>query len=398
MASNFAPTPTTLMVTGGKDMMLMVNLLNGKNLVRILFPSPITHVATASLPYSGTSQLDGPGNTYTMFIGSCVDGNSYMLNGSTGAVAADFKGHAGGANTVAVNTEANIIASGGNDNCVRTWIRETADPWVWVRGKVLEKHVGSVLCVAFSSKLPLLASASADATTIIWSTMTWQPLKQLTGHTADVTCFAFVPKSDTCLTGSSDTTLRLWSINTGVCLHVNTGHNAPVTAIAVSNSGMNFISGSSDSTVRFHDISSMACIKIVRRDAPITALSYTLDDTSVAIGCQDGSTIKTSAFLPAPGNTIPYVRQTGAVQAIAFAKMIFTGPSMEKIPAAEHGHAALGMLIEPTLSGTSTNLPSPIQHQRRASPAQPRVCRAARLSSSSLRQMCQRALQSMPCR
>ena len=340
-----APAPTTLMVTGGKDMILMVNLLNGKNLVRILFPSPITHVATASLPYAGYPVPDSPGNVYTMFVGSCVDGNSYMLNGSTGAVAADFKGHAGGANTVAISPEANIIASGGNDNCVRTWIRETADPWVWAPSKVLEKHVGSVLCVAFSSsKLPLLASASADATTIIWSTTTWHPLKQLMGHTADVTCFAFIPKTDTCITGSSDTTLRLWSINTGVCLHVNTGHNAPVTAIAVSNSGMNFISGSSDSTVRFHDISSMACIKIVRRDAPITALSYTLDDTSVAIGCQDGSTIKTSAFLPAPGNTIPYVRQTGAVQAIAFAKMIFTGPSTEKSHAAEPKQVTQGKI------------------------------------------------------
>lgn len=76
-----------------------------------------------------------------------------------------------------------------------------------------KKHVWSV---AFSRDGSLAASASEDATIILWDTKTWRPkFPPLTEHAGAVYSVAFSPDGKTLASGGQDSTIKLWDTQTG---------------------------------------------------------------------------------------------------------------------------------------------------------------------------------------
>jgi WD40 repeat protein len=74
---------------------------------------------------------------------------------------------------------------------------------------------GSIRAVAFSPDGKMFATASRDATAILWEAASGQKLKTLAGHTHQLNAIFFTADSKRVVTGSSDGTVRIWDVATG---------------------------------------------------------------------------------------------------------------------------------------------------------------------------------------
>jgi WD40 repeat protein len=117
----------------------------------------------------------------------------------------------------------------------------------------LRGHKGPVMAVSFSPDDRLLASASADHTVKLWSTISRKEELTLQGHKAGVTSVAFRPDGKRLASGSADGTVKIWDTETAQELLTFASHTGPVTCVAYSPDGQHIVSGSQDRTVRVWD-------------------------------------------------------------------------------------------------------------------------------------------------
>ncbi|KAI8608659.1 WD40-repeat-containing domain protein [Chytriomyces sp. MP71] len=97
---------------------------------------------------------------------------------------------------------------------------------------VLDGHTDEVWFVSFSPDGSHLASASKDATAIIWDAKSFQPIHTLRGHSDHISVVAWSPDSQHLLTGSNDHSIKRWSIRTGTCVATYTSHTDTITSLA----------------------------------------------------------------------------------------------------------------------------------------------------------------------
>lgn len=122
----------------------------------------------------------------------------------------------------------------------------------------LNGHTDEVWFVQFSHKGEYLASASKDATVIVWKVRALlngtcfaqdSMLHKLQGHSQMICFLSWAPDDKRLLSCGNDRTIRLWSIETGQCVRVFERHTEPITACAWMPNGVNFVSGAYDSMI-----------------------------------------------------------------------------------------------------------------------------------------------------
>lgn len=119
---------------------------------------------------------------------------------------------------------------------------------------VLQDHTDEVWFVSFSHSGSYLASASKDATAIIWDIATFSRVFVLTGHEDAVSFLAWSPDDKLLLTCSNDSKLRLWETATGNCVKVFTKHTDAVTSCAWLPDSYRFVSSGLDKTIYLWNI------------------------------------------------------------------------------------------------------------------------------------------------
>ncbi|EFA84823.1 WD40 repeat-containing protein [Heterostelium album PN500] len=102
----------------------------------------------------------------------------------------------------------------------------------------------------------LVATASADMTAMLWSSLSPSPLAKLEGHTDSVNRVAFHPDSRHLATTSSDRTWRLWDVETAQCLLDQEGHSESLMGLAFQKDGALVATGGKDCLVRVWDLRS----------------------------------------------------------------------------------------------------------------------------------------------
>lgn len=142
------------------------------------------------------------------------------------------------------------LLSASADATTRLWSMDTMTNVVAYRG-----HHNPVWDVQWSPMGVYFATGSRDRTARLWSTDRTSCLRVYAGHLSDVDvrisqlifmlvykifssqCLKFHPNSLYLATGSSDWTARLWDVQQGSCLRVFVGHQGTVSSLAISPDG-----------------------------------------------------------------------------------------------------------------------------------------------------------------
>jgi WD40 repeat protein len=148
--------------------------------------------------------------------------------------------------------------------------------------------------LAFSPDGSLLATGSADGTTMVWNLRTGRRT-QVLGSKKGVTAVGFSPDGKLLATGSKDSTVTIWDVATGTRTYFLFAHTNPVTALAWSPDGRVVASASLDRTVRLWRVrtevgsGSLAATLVGAKDA-IESLAFSADSTRLVTGSDDGTT------------------------------------------------------------------------------------------------------------
>ena len=166
-----------------------------------------------------------------------------------------FPAHGSWVWSVALNSEGQLLASGGQDGIIKIW-SITTDLSINCHSlpHPSQKHQAPIRAVAFSADSKFLATGSEDKTIKIWSVETGECLHTLEGHQERVGGVTFSPNGQLLASGSADKTIKIWSVDTGKCLHTLTGHQDWVWQVAFSSDGQLLASGSGDKTIKIWSI------------------------------------------------------------------------------------------------------------------------------------------------
>jgi len=198
---------------------------------------------------------------------------------------------------------------------------------------ILKGHKGSVASTKFSPNGRLLATSSADSTSIIWDARSGIYLRTMEGHTDGISCAAWCPMSSalytasddfTCKTwdvetgkeiaswqdhtnyvftvdasprgkivstGSFDCKIKLWDPNTNKCIRTLSGHNDPVTSVHFNRDGTLLVSGSYDGLIRVWDVKSGQCLRTVVQESnpPVSCAKFSPNGKFVLAGTFGGT-------------------------------------------------------------------------------------------------------------
>jgi WD40 repeat protein len=106
-----------------------------------------------------------------------------------------------------------------------------------------------VPAISVSPDKKLLALAEADGKITLTDLTTGKPVKQLAGHTAAVTSLAFSGNSARLVSGSADKTVRVWDVAAGTLVLTLTGSPQAINAVALHTNGLQAASGAADGQI-----------------------------------------------------------------------------------------------------------------------------------------------------
>ncbi len=209
-------------------------------------------------------------------------------------------GHANYVDAVALSRDAQMLASGGDDNTVRLWDTATGTEL-----RTLAGHTAAVFAVAFSPDDRLVASGSADKTIILWDVASGAKTRTLTppvdGRNS-VYDVVFSPDGKSLYSAHADGRVRLWDVASGAERNFNAAHADTVLTIALSADGRTLAAAGRDKTIKLWDVAAAAMNatkptagggKALRtlagHTAVINRIAFSADAKTLASGAEDGT-------------------------------------------------------------------------------------------------------------
>jgi WD40 repeat protein len=177
--------------------------------------------------------------------------------------------HSSGITSLSIS-EQGILVTGSADADLRVWDLQL--PWQPEMGTLLSccegAHAGAVTSCRLSEDGNALVSASVDGNLVIWDALKGVPLKYLIGHTGPVTSFFLIQRQAALNRSNAGVTTRSDRI-TGRLQYI--------------------VSASQDGTVRVWDVSSGLDQCFLRLPAPLTCMSKSQDESTIAVGDRCGN-------------------------------------------------------------------------------------------------------------
>ncbi|KAI8990535.1 TFIID and SAGA subunit [Trametes punicea] len=180
-------------------------------------------------------------------------------------------------------TPPRYLLSASADATTRLWSLDTMSNVVAYRG-----HQNPVWDVKWSPMGIYFATASRDRTARLWSTDRTSALRIYAGHLGDVNAVGFHPNSLYLGTASSDCTARLWDVQRGSCVRVFYRHDDIVSTLTFSPDGRYLATAGEDLAIRLWDLGSGRCIKkMTGHTASVYSLAFSAESSLLVSGGAD---------------------------------------------------------------------------------------------------------------
>mmetsp|Transcript_16996 Transcript_16996/g.43934 ORF Transcript_16996/g.43934 Transcript_16996/m.43934 type:complete len:337 (+) Transcript_16996:192-1202(+) len=140
--------------------------------------------------------------------------------------------------SVTVAADASLVAAANNNGTCFVWRLGKAHDLTthFEPHHMLAAHSRYVLKALLSPDVKWLATMSADHTTKLWDTQTFELARTLSGHQRWVWDGVFSADSAYLVTASSDQTARLWDLERGETIRHYTGHAKAVVCVTLNDS------------------------------------------------------------------------------------------------------------------------------------------------------------------
>lgn len=176
-------------------------------------------------------------------------------------------------------------------------VRRDADghltPWLYDAasgGPIAHLAQRGLRAVAFSPDSRLVATGSADGTTMVWRTAGGGLVRVLYGS-KNIDALAFRPDGAMLATGSADGGVRVWRLSDGTRFFLFVGHRAAVRHVTFSPDGDYLASGSDDGTTRIWIVGGTEAGRqaaLLAGAGSVTAVAYSPGGHSLVTAGEDG--------------------------------------------------------------------------------------------------------------
>ncbi len=195
-----------------------------------------------------------------------------------------FSHHNDDIDSITINNDGIIIASGSHDNTIKLWDTIT--------GKEL-KNIDtkySIYAIAFSPDGLTIASGDAKNNIYLWDVNSGDKIRIFEGHTgrfAGVNSLSFSPDGRILASAGGDKTVKLWDVTTGAEIRTLAEHKRWVSSVHFSPDGNIIASGSADNTAKFWDVSTGQILNTFEHTNEVRSVTFSPNGKIFATGSND---------------------------------------------------------------------------------------------------------------
>lgn len=213
-----------------------------------------------------------------------------LWNLNTGKHIFTFFGLSKPISCVAFNPRIPLLVSGGLDRAITTWNLETNTMRsLYSDAGSSYSHLDFIFSAAFTSNGEILATGSADKTIKIWDIPRWVSTRTLKGHLDTIWSIAIGSNDQILVSGSADKTIRIWRLNSWDEPRILTGHSNWVTSVAISPNGKLLASGSGDTTIKLWSLDTGKLLStFAKHRNAVWSIAFSPDGEILASGGKDG--------------------------------------------------------------------------------------------------------------
>ncbi|MGD1805990.1 protein kinase domain-containing protein [Dapis sp. BLCC M126] len=215
-----------------------------------------------------------------------------------------FLGHSAEVYAIAITADGRRVISAGDDRTILVWNlqkKTIADRFYSYSGSPYSHRDGAIFSVAISPDGETVASGSADNTIKIWNQRNGELLYKLHEHLDRVFCVTYskvnnifteknYSQNHIFASCSADGFIKIWQVGCCESLRTLRAHSGGVYSVAFSSDGQTLVSGGEDKTIKLWDVCTGELLNTLKgHSRAVLSVAISPDNQILASGSIDGT-------------------------------------------------------------------------------------------------------------